>query len=121
MTDWHAITSNDSYLVVASDGIFEKLTTQEVCDLLWDREMEVNVNLEFVPVLGQSLADFIVKSAFERSTTDNMATIVVPLRSFAVPGVVLKAGCGPEGCFERSSRGSEKFIHGNSGKCSLVN
>ncbi|XP_039114783.1 uncharacterized protein LOC120250083 isoform X4 [Dioscorea cayenensis subsp. rotundata] len=115
VTDWHAITSNDSYLVVASDGIFEKLTTQEVCDLLWDREMEVNVNLEFVPVLGQSLADFIVKSAFERGTTDNMATIVVPLRSFAVPGVVLKAGCGPEGCFERSSRGSEKFIHGNSG------
>ncbi|KAJ0974079.1 hypothetical protein J5N97_016044 [Dioscorea zingiberensis] len=114
VTDWHAITNNDSYLVVASDGIFEKLTTQEVCDLLWDREISVNMNSEFIPAIRQTLADFIIKNAFERGSMDNMATIVVPLRSYAVPEVFPKDECDREGCFEQSSHVPGKLIHGNS-------
>ncbi|KAJ0974080.1 hypothetical protein J5N97_016045 [Dioscorea zingiberensis] len=64
---WHAITNNDRFLVVSSDGILEKMTTQDVCDLLWDRETS---------------ADFIVNSAFERGSMDNMAAIVIPLRAY---------------------------------------
>ncbi|KAJ0974081.1 hypothetical protein J5N97_016046 [Dioscorea zingiberensis] len=114
VTDWHAITKNDSYLVVASDGIFEKMTTQEVCDLLWDMEISVNMNSEFFPAIKQTLADFIVKTAFERGTMDIMTTIVVPLRSYVVPEVFPKVWCDLEGCFEQSSHVPGEHIHGNS-------
>ncbi|KAG5006599.1 hypothetical protein JHK82_024542 [Glycine max] len=34
--DWQPLTANDGYLVVASDGVFEKMNVQDVCDLLWE-------------------------------------------------------------------------------------
>lgn len=36
MIDWQPLTANDGYLVVASDGVFEKMNVQDVCDLLWE-------------------------------------------------------------------------------------
>ncbi|WOK99236.1 hypothetical protein Cni_G07948 [Canna indica] len=80
VTDWQHITSNDSYLIVASDGIFEKLTMQEVCDLLWYENLKDYAELGNIHSMTYSLADLLVKAAFERGTMDNMAVVVIPLR-----------------------------------------
>lgn len=81
MTDWLPLYDNDTYLVVASDGIFEKLTVQEVCDLLWEASFKENINLELISTMKHVLADLLVKAAFERGSMDNMAAIVIPLAS----------------------------------------
>ncbi|RWW11482.1 hypothetical protein BHE74_00031693 [Ensete ventricosum] len=81
MTDWQQITRNDSYLIAASDGVFEKLTMQEVCDLLWYEELKANVKAEYIHGVTDTLADLLVNTAFERGTMDNMAIVVIPLKS----------------------------------------
>ncbi|CAL9766648.1 unnamed protein product [Musa acuminata subsp. burmannicoides] len=81
MTDWQQITRNDSYLIAASDGVFEKLTMQEVCDLLWYEKLKANVKAEYIHSVTYTLADLLVNTAFERGTMDNMAIVVIPLKS----------------------------------------
>lgn len=80
MTDWQPLTTNDSYLVASSDGIFEKLSSQDVCDLMWEIHNDGMSSSEHSPSCSYSLADCIVSTAFERGSMDNMAAIVVPLR-----------------------------------------
>ena len=58
---WRAQTENESYLVVASDGIFETLTSDDVCNFIGH----------------QKSADYIVNIAFEKGSTDNLSLIVV--------------------------------------------
>lgn len=81
MTDWQPLTANDSYLVAASDGIFEKMSVQDVCDLLWDVHRFSDMRSECTPSSSYSLADFIVNTAFKKGSMDNMAAVVVPLES----------------------------------------
>ncbi|KAL5717672.1 protein-serine/threonine phosphatase [Ranunculus cassubicifolius] len=79
VTEWQLLSSNDTYLVAASDGIFEKMTTKDVCDLLWDvHEGKPEV---VSSCISSSLAECIVNAAFESGSMDNMAAIVVPLKS----------------------------------------
>ncbi|XP_022145963.1 uncharacterized protein LOC111015293 isoform X2 [Momordica charantia] len=80
VTDWQPLTTNDSYLVASSDGIFEKLSSQDVCDLMWEIHNDGMSSSEHYPSCSYSLADCIVSTAFERGSMDNMAAIVVPLR-----------------------------------------
>ncbi|XP_048138780.1 uncharacterized protein LOC115752001 isoform X2 [Rhodamnia argentea] len=79
--DWHALTSNDSFLVAASDGVFEKLSPQDVCDILWEAKSDDTTGSEISSSCSYLLADCIVNTAFEKGSMDNMATIVVPLQS----------------------------------------
>lgn len=81
MTDWQPLTKNDSYLVAASDGVFEKLSLQDVCDLLWEVHSRGTPRLKVSPSCLYSLADCIVNTAFEKGSLDNVAAIVVPLGS----------------------------------------
>ncbi|KAE9589184.1 hypothetical protein Lal_00000408 [Lupinus albus] len=81
VTDWQPLTANDSYLVAASDGVFEKMSVQDVCDLLWDVHHFGNMRSECTPSSSFSLAEFIVKTAFEKGSMDNVAAVVVPLES----------------------------------------
>ncbi|XP_057460951.1 probable protein phosphatase 2C 51 isoform X2 [Actinidia eriantha] len=78
---WRRLTANDSYLVVASDGIFESLTPQNVCDLLWDANIKENEMSEspFSCSSYSSLADCIINKAFEKGSGDNLSAIVIPL------------------------------------------
>ncbi|KAK9682286.1 hypothetical protein RND81_10G063000 [Saponaria officinalis] len=62
VTDWQLLNVNDSYLVAASDGVFEEMDTQDVCDLLWEVENDDS----------------------SRGSVDNMAAAVVPLRSIGL-------------------------------------
>ncbi|KAF5789022.1 putative protein-serine/threonine phosphatase [Helianthus annuus] len=78
VTDWQPLTGNDSYLVAVSDGVLEKLGTQDVCDLLWDLHTPAPLELQYSPSCLYSLADCIVDTALERGSMDNVAAVVVP-------------------------------------------
>ncbi|KAB2628729.1 protein phosphatase 2C 51 [Pyrus ussuriensis x Pyrus communis] len=81
LTDWQPLTVNDTYLVATSDGVFEKLNLQAVCDLLWEARSHHPTKLELSSAGSYSLADRIVSTAFEKCSMDNMAGVVVPLAS----------------------------------------
>ncbi|XP_054801635.1 uncharacterized protein LOC129305686 isoform X2 [Prosopis cineraria] len=81
VTDWQALTANDSYLVAASDGVFEKMSLQDVCDMLWEVHSYSNPISEFSPSCSYSLADCVVNTALKKGSMDNVAAVVVPLES----------------------------------------
>ncbi|XP_023888897.1 probable protein phosphatase 2C 51 [Quercus suber] len=70
MTGWQTLDVNDRFLVVSSDGIFESMTPQDVCDLIHDSSSCLPSSL---------LAECIVNTAFEKGSVDNLSVIVVPL------------------------------------------
>ncbi|KAI3668122.1 hypothetical protein L6452_43199 [Arctium lappa] len=78
---WRWITVKDMYLMVASDGVFESLTSETVCQLIKDADVEENTtpNCRFPFLPLSSLAYWVVKTALERGSTDNLSAIVVPL------------------------------------------
>lgn len=82
VTDWQPLTANDSYVIAASDGVFENLSPQDICDLLWEPLSQVTVPLESVSSCSNSLADCIVDTAFERGSMDNLAATALPVRKF---------------------------------------
>lgn len=120
MTDWQSLTANDSYLVVGSDGIFEKLSLQDVCDLLWEVKNHDTVGSRLSSSCSPSLADCLVNAAFERGSMDNMAAIVVPLGSAFLSQNLLTERCGRKGAKEFPANGLQKFIHERSSKNLLV-
>ncbi|XP_019708885.3 uncharacterized protein [Elaeis guineensis] len=110
VTDWQSLTSNDSYLIAASDGIFEKMTTQEVCDLLWYEKLRAQMNSDSIHTIKHPLADYIVKIALEKGSMDNMAVVVVPLGSISIFGSVVKDGCDSEETSGLSFFGLHSFL-----------
>ncbi|GMP90886.1 hypothetical protein CsSME_00041821 [Camellia sinensis var. sinensis] len=84
---WRHLTANDCYLVVASDGIFESLKPQKVCDLLWDANVQVNETSKSSCSCSSSssLADRIVNKAFKKGSRDNLSAVVIPLNFTGFP------------------------------------
>ncbi|XP_057517560.1 uncharacterized protein LOC130798539 isoform X2 [Amaranthus tricolor] len=80
ITGWQLLNDNDSYLIAASDGVFEGLESQDICDLLWEVRNDDSSGSQMPPVCSGSLADCIISTAFERGSADNMAAAVVPLK-----------------------------------------
>ncbi|CAN6828695.1 unnamed protein product, partial [Brassica oleracea] len=79
--DWQPLLANDSYLVVSSDGIFEKLKVQDVCDRLGEVNNQTSYGAGLASYCSVSLADCLVNTAFDKGSMDNMAAVVVPLKS----------------------------------------
>ncbi|XP_044486005.1 probable protein phosphatase 2C 51 isoform X2 [Mangifera indica] len=111
VTDWQSLTENDTYLVAASDGVFEKLSLQDICDILWELHTDGVVGSGLSPSCLYSLADCLVNSAFEKGTMDNMAAVVVPLGSTYVSQNQLRETCVEEGHMDCSTKGLQKSIH----------
>ena len=66
------ITSNDKFLIMACDGVWDVITDQEACDI---------VASEIDPLeAAKKLRD----AAFERESTDNISVIVIPLAGLFV-------------------------------------
>ncbi|KAM1278863.1 hypothetical protein ACFX13_031816 [Malus domestica] len=97
LTDWQPLTVNDTYLVAASDGVFEKLSVQDVCDLLWEVQSYDSGRSEISSLCSYSLADCIVNTAFEKGSMDNVAAVVVPLVSTGISGNLFKERSVGEG------------------------
>ncbi|KAK4341886.1 hypothetical protein RND71_037702 [Anisodus tanguticus] len=72
MTDWRSLTSKDEFLVVASDGIFESLAPQKVCDFLNEVEDHSDPSL---------LAQQLIQKAYLEGSSDNLSVVLVPLGS----------------------------------------
>ncbi|WCJ21596.1 Protein phosphatase 2C family protein [Euphorbia peplus] len=112
VTDWQPFSKNDTYLVVASDGLFEKLNLQDVCDLLWEAHRHGTERSELSSSCSRSLAECLVNTAIERGSKDNVATVVVPLSSLGVPQRLVRERCIGEGDVHCSSIGLTKPTHG---------
>ncbi|KAL6007246.1 hypothetical protein ACLOJK_032742 [Asimina triloba] len=115
VTDWQALTSNDSYLVTATDGVFEKMTMQDICDLLCDLDKRDSGRAESVCTNGQHLADCIVNTAFERGSMDNIAAVIVPLISTYISGTSAAERCDSEGSIDSSACRPQNLIKMRSG------
>lgn len=70
VTGWQPLNADSKFLVVSTDGTFESLTAQDVCDLIHDSGS---------CSASSSLAECIVNTAFEKGSMDNLSVIVVPL------------------------------------------
>ncbi|XP_062197155.1 uncharacterized protein LOC133900076 isoform X2 [Phragmites australis] len=81
LTGWQLLSANDSFLIASSDGIFEKMTMQDVCDLMLHVKLRANRELGSFDSTQQNLADYVVHLALQKGTTDNVAAVVVPLGS----------------------------------------
>ncbi|XP_062143587.1 uncharacterized protein LOC133851268 isoform X3 [Alnus glutinosa] len=112
VTDWQPLAMNDSYLVAASDGVFEKLSLQDVCDLLWEIQSHGTLRSELSAACLYSLADCIVNAAFEKGSLDNLAAVVVPLGSTVFSQHLLKERCIGEGDIYFTATGLQKFSYG---------
>lgn len=108
--DWQSLAANDSYLVAASDGLFEKLGMQDVCDILWEVNDDGSAGSGTSPSCPFSLADCIVETAFEKGSMDNIAANVVPLGSTDISHSLFREKQGVEGEMDRPTNGLQKFI-----------
>lgn len=88
--------------MAASDGVFEKLNVQDVCDLLWEVRSYDTGRSELSSSCSYSLADCIVNTAFEKGSMDNVAAVVVPLVSTGFSESLLKERSVGEGKYRAS-------------------
>ncbi|KAL7113000.1 hypothetical protein ACP275_04G035700 [Erythranthe tilingii] len=79
VTDWQPLIANDSYVIAASDGVFEKLSPQDVCDILSEPLSHFTMTPELNSSCSYSLSECIVNTAFERGSMDNLAAVVIPV------------------------------------------
>ncbi|CAN6439618.1 unnamed protein product [Victoria cruziana] len=94
VTEWQTLSDNDTYIVAATDGVFEKLTAQDICDIIWASHKGIK---EIPDASVQSLADSIVNRAFEIGSMDNMAAVVVPLQSADTSSTLVSEGSDLDG------------------------
>ncbi|CAN4093393.1 unnamed protein product [Withania somnifera] len=110
VTDWQPLTANDCYLVAASDGVFEKLSSQDICDIFWNLHADFSVQPELAYSCTYSLADCIVNAAFEKGSMDNMAAVILPVRlNGSMQTVVKKTHAGMRK-FNGLSSGDSNYI-----------
>ncbi|KAJ6306595.1 hypothetical protein OIU78_021836 [Salix suchowensis] len=110
VTDWQLLTTNDSYLVVASDGMFEKLGLQDTCDLLWEVHSHGSERPGLSSSCSYSLAECLVNTAFEKGSMDNAAAVVVPLGSFGISQKISRESCDGEGDIHCSTISPRNFM-----------
>ncbi|XP_021770295.1 probable protein phosphatase 2C 51 [Chenopodium quinoa] len=80
---WYHLDASAVFLVVASDGIFEGLNTQEVCRLLHEAySQDENQNYSRSSnCQSSSWAECIVNKAYEKGSTDYLSVVLIPLNN----------------------------------------
>lgn len=83
-------TKEDECLILASDGLWDVMTNQEVCDiarrriLLWHKRNGDNLSAERGEgndPAAQAAAEYLSKLALQRGSKDNITVIVVDLKA----------------------------------------
>ncbi|CAA0828071.1 Protein phosphatase 2C family protein [Striga hermonthica] len=72
LTGWRPFTPENSFLIVTSDGVFETLAPENVCEIvhaIFESSSE--------DITKSSLAEHIIRSAFRSGSTDNLSAIVI--------------------------------------------
>ena len=62
------VTSEIDFLVLASDGIWDRMTPQEVIDFINEEIQHKDLN---------KVCDYLINSCFEKLSNDNMTVIVI--------------------------------------------
>lgn len=74
------INSNDDFIVMGCDGIYDDLSNEEIVNAAWlvfkNRGKEKNYDIH---ELSMEACDFIMKCAMEKESTDNLSCIVLGL------------------------------------------
>ena len=74
------INSNDDFIVMGCDGIFDDLSNQEIINAAWmifkNRANEKNYDIH---ELSQEACDIVMKFGLEKQTTDNLSCIIIGL------------------------------------------
>lgn len=108
--------------MAASDGVFEKMSLQDVCDLLWEVRSFDPGRSDLSSSCSYSLADCIVDTAFKKGSMDNVAAVVVPLSSTGFSDSLLKERSYREGGKDRVALGTQKSTYeGSGGSLMLLN
>ncbi|KAK4407179.1 putative protein phosphatase 2C 51 [Sesamum angolense] len=114
VTDWQPLTANDSYVIAASDGVFEKLSPQDICDMLWEPLSHFTRPPELNSSCSYSLADCIVNTAFERGSMDNLAAVMIPVKASGSSQPFLKDRSYAARKVDYSAVGGQRQIDENS-------
>ncbi|KAF5735617.1 hypothetical protein HS088_TW15G01126 [Tripterygium wilfordii] len=72
VTEWQALNASDKFLVVSSDGIFGRLTPQDVCDLI-----PYPCRKGFRLFTSFHDPECIIETAFEEGGSDNLSVILI--------------------------------------------
>ena len=77
------ITSNHDYIVLASDGIYDKMSNKDImnCILMTLEESKVE-NKHNVHEVCAAAAECIVKNSLLRETTDNVTVVMIAFKHF---------------------------------------
>lgn len=110
---WQSLTVNDSYLVAVTDGVFEKLNSQDICDIVWESESD-NIQGELAYSCSFSLADCIINAALEKGSTDNMAAVALPLMPITSFKSVVGNMCDGAGKLDCSALEYQKHLNKHS-------
>ena len=74
------INSNDDFIIMGCDGIFDDLSNQDVANAAWfiykNESKEKNYDIH---ELTQDACDIIIKYAMEKQTSDNLSCIIIGL------------------------------------------
>lgn len=83
-------TREDDCLVLASDGLWDVMTNEEVCDLarkrilLWHKNNGVTLPLERgegIDPAAQAAAEYLSNRALQKGSKDNISVVVIDLKA----------------------------------------
>ena len=74
------ITSNDDFVVMGCDGIYDDLSNQEIVNAAWYifKNESKNKNYDIHELSGDA-CDMIIKYAMEKKTSDNLSCVIIGL------------------------------------------
>jgi protein phosphatase 2C family protein 2/3 len=72
------------FIVIASDGIYDRMSSEEVISLVWDQVSIIHetVHMPTVHELCGRGVERILRAAMQRGTSDNVSAIVIALPNF---------------------------------------
>ncbi|CAI9759597.1 unnamed protein product [Fraxinus pennsylvanica] len=83
-------TREDECLILASDGLWDVMTNEEVCDmarkriLVWHKNNSINLPVERgegIDPAAQAAAEYLSNRALQKGSKDNISVVVVDLKS----------------------------------------
>lgn len=77
----HTIEQDDDFVLLASDGIFDTMTNQEIVDTVWNtlrhhKATCLNPNKEYERILGECVSN-VMKRALIQNSEDNITVMMV--------------------------------------------
>jgi protein phosphatase 2C family protein 2/3 len=72
------------FIVIASDGIYDRMSSEEVISLVWDQVTIIHetVHMPTIHELCGRGVERILRAAMQRGTSDNVSAIVIALPNF---------------------------------------